>query len=487
MAKRVPGFVLHTEQKGLLGGKFLDLIGNPWVIAGVVATAIAIPVAINNASNEPMQAGFSASPLSGTAPLIVQFTDESTGDFNYCEWDFDNDGTVDSTEHNLTYTYLNPGVYTVSLTVSDMGWSTETKTDYINVLIPLQAEFSASPLSGTAPLIVQFTDESTGDFSYWEWDFDNDGTVDSTEHNPTYTYISPGVYTVSLTVGNGTLSTETKTEYVTVLTPPQAGFNANPVYGTAPLIVQFTDESTGDVSYWEWDFDNDGTVDNTEHNPTYTYISPGVYTVSLTVGNGTSNTETKTEYVTVLIPPPAPLPPQPQAGFSASPLSGTAPLIVQFADESTGDVSYREWDFDNDGTVDSTEHDPTYTYLNPGVYTVSLTVGNGTSSAETKTEYVTVLTPPQAEFSASPLSGTAPLIVQFTDESTGDFSYWEWDFDNDGTVDSTEHNPTYTYISPGVYTVSLTVGNGTLSTETKTHYIIVSIPPSNGEEPEEEG
>jgi len=305
MAKCVPSLVLHTEQKGLLGGKFLDLIGNPWVIAGIVATAIAIPVSINNASNKPMQAEFSASPLSGTAPLIVQFTDESTGDVSYWEWDFDNDGTVDSTEDNPTYTYIDPGVYTVSLTVSDMAWSTETKTDYINVLISLQAEFSASPLSGTAPLIVQFTDESTGDVSYWEWDFDNDGTVDSTEHNPTYTYLNPGVYTVSLTVSDMAWSTETKTEYVTVLTPPQAEFSASPLSGTAPLIVQFTDESTGDVSYWEWDFDNDGTVDSTEDNPTYTYLNPGVYTVSLTAGNGTSSTETKTHYIIIVsIPPP---------------------------------------------------------------------------------------------------------------------------------------------------------------------------------------
>ena len=134
MAKCVPSLVLHTEQKGLLGGKFLDLIGNPWVIAGIVATAIAIPVSINNASNEPMQAEFSASPLSGTAPLIVQFTDESTGDVSYWEWDFDNDGTVDSTEHNPTYTYLNPGVYTVSLTAGNGTSSTETKTHYIIIV-----------------------------------------------------------------------------------------------------------------------------------------------------------------------------------------------------------------------------------------------------------------------------------------------------------------------------------------------------------------
>jgi len=64
---------------------------------------------------------------------------------------------------------------------------------------------------------------------------------------------------------------------------------------------------------------------------------------------------------------------------------------------------------------------------------------------------------PAADFSASPTSGTAPLMVGFTDQSTGGITDWEWDFDNDGRVDSTEQNPSYTYGSAGEYTVSLRV------------------------------
>jgi len=83
---------------------------------------------------------------------------------------------------------------------------------------------------------------------------------------------------------------------------------------------------------------------------------------------------------------------------------------------------------------------------------------------------------PVADFSGTPTSGYAPLIVQFTDASTGLITSWEWDFDNNGTVDSTEQNPSYTYASMGIYTVKLTVtGPGGSGEELKADYITVSI------------
>ncbi len=87
------------------------------------------------------------------------------------------------------------------------------------ILPPLapNAEFSASPRSGDAPLTVQFTDQSTGDITSWAWDFDDDGTVDSTEQNPSHTYTTLGIYTVELSVtGPGGTSTGSMSDYITV-------------------------------------------------------------------------------------------------------------------------------------------------------------------------------------------------------------------------------------------------------------------------------
>ncbi|OGO02755.1 MAG: hypothetical protein A2Y72_00710 [Chloroflexi bacterium RBG_13_53_26] len=82
----------------------------------------------------------------------------------------------------------------------------------------VSATFAAWPTSGTVPLEVYFYDYSTGDIEEWAWDFDNDGVVDSTEQDPSYTYDTVGLYTVSLTVtGPGSSGTKTITDYIEVV------------------------------------------------------------------------------------------------------------------------------------------------------------------------------------------------------------------------------------------------------------------------------
>src|SRR5439155_82 len=152
---------------------------------------------------------------------------------------------------------------------------------------------------------------STGTPTSWAWDFQNDGSVDSTQQNPQFTYSAPGSYTVKLTATNTAGSnTTTKVGYITVTLPPPppaADFSGSPTSGTAPLTVQFTDQSTGTPTSWAWDFQNDGSVDSTLQNPQFTYSAAGSYTVNLTVSNATgSNTTTKVGYITVTVPPPPP-------------------------------------------------------------------------------------------------------------------------------------------------------------------------------------
>ena len=85
---------------------------------------------------------------------------------------------------------------------------------------PVTADFQADVTGGQAPLTVQFTDLSVsvnGNIVSWEWDFDNDGTVDSYDQNPSWTYNDNGSYTVKLTVSDGTDSDfETKQNYISV-------------------------------------------------------------------------------------------------------------------------------------------------------------------------------------------------------------------------------------------------------------------------------
>jgi PKD repeat protein len=458
------------------------------LLALTVALALLLPAgcakkrdSVTNPRTGPT-ANFVAAPVSGDRPLDVDFTDQSTAGTSAITsflWSFGDGAT--STEHNPAYSYSAPGVYTVSLTVTTaVGSDTETKTDLITVSNgsgPIAA-FSGTPTGGAAPLDVQFTDQSTAGsapITSRSWTFGDGGT--STAVNPSHTYLANGTYTVSLSVttsvGN---DTETKTGYITVSPAPvlpTAAFSGSPRNGTAPLLVDFTDESSpgsAPITSWTWAF-GDGTPTSTTPNPSHTYAGAGTFNVSLTVTTSAgTDSETKTGYITVTVPPVPPT-----AEFSGTPTTGPAPLEVQFTDQSTAGsapITSRLWNF-GDGTPTSNATSPMHTYTAVGSYNVTLTVTTADGAdSQTKTAYIQVCETPAADFSGSPTLGVAPLGVQFTDQSTGGATSWFWTFGDGGT--STVENPSHTYSGTGTYDVSLTVRNACGSnTTTKPAYITV--------------
>jgi len=171
----------------------------------------------------------------------------------------------------------------------------------------------------------------------------------------------------------------------------------------------------------------------------------------------------------------------PTVTISASPLSGKAPLQVQFkafANDSDGQIVSYLWSF-GDGSTSSLQN-PTHTYTSIGTFNVSLIVtdNDGATAKDTITIKVTSNIPPTAEILASATEGTAPLTVHFEgkgiDEDGQIISYF-WDF-GDGET-STEQNPTHTYPSSGTYTVTLTVTDDSGASSTATLTIVVERSP----------
>ena len=77
----------------------------------------------------------------------------------------------------------------------------------------------------------------------------------------------------------------------------------------------------------------------------------------------------------------------------------------------------------------------THQYTSPGTYKVLLQgkYGNHESNVEKELIVTSVGTPPVAGFEGNPTSGTAPLNVSFTDQSTNNPTSWQWDFGNGGS------------------------------------------------------
>ena len=146
-----------------------------------------------------------------------------------------------------------------------------------------------------------------------------------------------------------------------------------------------------------------------------------------------------------------------------------------------GTIELYEWDFDGNGTYDYSSSSPTkdYIYTQEDSYTIKLRVTDDRGGTDEATTTVVISDSiPTADFTGSPTSGLAPLSVDFTNSSTGHDQplTYQWDFDNNGTVDSTDINPFHIYSDPGTYTVKLKVtdSDGSTNTLIRTNYISVS-------------
>ncbi len=248
----------------------------------------------------PPVADFTASHLSGVVPYTVIFTDLSTGDPDTRLWDFGDGGTSD--ERNPTHMYTAPGIYTVTLTVTNDGGSDSlVRPAYIEVHGPPGAGFMVDTTLGCAPFTAAFTDTSTGEVDQWAWDFGDGGTA-SYQH-PTHDYAAPGLYDVTLTVtGPWGSDALTRTELIRVEEPVTAAASVSAIEGTAPLTADFSDLSTGGPTSWHWEF-GDGAVDTLQH-PSHTYVDAGTYTVTLTAGNSCGDdTVVLVDHITVSPPP----------------------------------------------------------------------------------------------------------------------------------------------------------------------------------------
>lgn len=412
----------------------------------------------------PVTANFTGTPTLGATPLVVTFTNSSLHATARL-WSY-GDGltsTVSSAIH--THTYTNAGVYTVTLSVANpVSSDSLTRTTYITAYNSAQANFVGSPTTGVWPLAVTLTNTSQY-ANQFVWNYGDGITSTITNTTQVHTYTTPGFYTLSLTAtGPYNTQTFTRTNYISVYNSPVASFSGTPVSGPKPLVVTFTNSSLYATSY-QWNYGDGQTSTTTAVTHTHTFTNAGVYTVTLTAANpGGSDMLIRTAYITAYNGA--------QANFVGSPTTGLWPLAVtltntsQFADQFI-------WNY-GDGitsTITNTTH--VYTYTSAGFYTISLAAtGPYNTQTFTRTNYIAVYNVPVASFTGTPVSGSASLLVSFTNSSLYATSY-QWNF-GDGSS-SFAANPSHLYLNPGTYTVTLIASNPAANdTLIRPAYIVVN-------------
>jgi gliding motility-associated-like protein len=242
--------------------------------------------------NDNITVAFTATPMNQALPnSTVTITNNTTpGPWQY-DWDF-GDGNTATGAAPPPHTYGTYGTFPITLTVTNsICVQTQTVTVTIDPIPPI-IDFSYDPASGCSPLTVNFTNLSLfADTNTYQWSF-GAGQGTSQAINPTYTYSTPGIYSVTLTANNilGQPVSETKLQIIEVFESPVAQFNIGPSVVHIPNANVYTNNrSTGGGSYF-WDF-GDGET-STDFEPIHTYTTEGTFDIMLVATNASGCTDT---------------------------------------------------------------------------------------------------------------------------------------------------------------------------------------------------
>jgi len=423
----------------------------------------------------------------GCSPHEINITNQSKGSVTEVEylWEFGNgDGneTIPQPANPRVYNNTTAGVINpnLSLTVtSNDGYCSTLKSEPITVYPEIHIDnitLSSDEVcdSTSVTLAADIVDPALPNVSY-EWDFD-DGTSASVT-NPAM-HIFRNINNSSYVDRNVRLDVETEygcsdnsTVNVRVHPRIRAFFTMDASSGCSPDTITVTPAYYPGISEYAWDFDGDGTIDETSAAAVpQTHVFPrntsttnanDIYDVTLTVRNSNSAcTKDFSRENTVFA--------EAKAVFEPLDTIDCNPLEFTFRNNSVNPDIY-SWDFD-DGTTSSAA-EPTHTFTNTGgsikPFDVNLKVTTTNGCTHDTTRRVRVRPFINADFDIDISEDCSPLTVNISNNSSGTEFYWFWD-DNDLTLsaaDNTTSNPaTHTYINTSGTTrtdsLTLIVGNG---------------------------
>lgn len=327
--------------------------------------------------------------------------------------------------------------------------------------------FTYSPGAPVAGEAVSFTSTTT-DAESFLWSSEP-ADFTATTANATHAFSEAGSYTVTLqATGPGGTATATETVVIAPAedAPVVADFSFSP---TAPLSgeqVQFTNNSSGAVSY-NWSSEPAG-FSSTEENPMHTFADAGTYTVTLTATGADGNSDEKSAEITVANPGDPPV-----AAFSFSPSEPVVGQEVSFTNNSSNADSY-SWS-SNAGGFSSTEENPSFIFTDAGTYAITLTASGGGESSTITQNVVVSESAVTSSFTYAPAAPIAGETIQFTSTSQQAVSF-SWS-SNSGGFSSAEENPSFAFANQGSYTVSLTTTDAFGNTDTSSQTIAVAAAP----------
>ena len=398
----------------------------------------------------PPTASYSV-PDSGCGPLLVDFTNNSTGKYVDYLWDlgFENHlgtdsistDTVPSDQSYPASLYFDTTYYS-SLTVTNVCGVATQNTEIISMPMPVSRFGLLSNVGDCLSGSVTLANNSYGLPDAYYWDF-GDGTFGTNSDTIFDHYYAPGngnsFFNIVMSVTNE-CGTDTTTETVTIAPSNLvAFFSVDTTVGCIPFTVDFNQFTVNGSNNQSWDFD-DGNFSNL-YSPSHTFTDSGTYQVSLAVSNACNF---DTAYKTIRVNS------SPNIEFNVIDDTLCAGSVFQFNNLSDNGIS-NNWDF-GDSTY-SYITNPTHIFTDSGNYRVILTGSSLTNNCEAYDSVDLVVLPyPVITATSDTSNGCIPLPVNFS-STVNSVGYYLWDFGDGNT--STVDNPTHTYTSDGYYSVNV--------------------------------
>ena len=405
---------------------------------------------------------FTPSQTEGCSELEVFFSNTSVGGSNY-SWEVNE--TLLSTDSNFQHTFSNSSLFTDSMysihlvVESPMGCSNDS-TIQITVFPLPEANFSSNASPQCSPMEVNFTNASINYVNSY-WDFGDSGN--SATNSPTHTFINDTffieTYTTQLIIESVHGCTDTTEEIITVYPKPNFDFQGDS--GCSPLSINFQANS-GAVLYL-WDFGDGGyaTGANNHHTFNNNNFTDTTFEVELISTSSFNCSDTTKKTIKVYA--------NPEADIHVTPITQTYPNASVGIINLSQNASRFTWDFGDNNSFIGFSPD-SHTYNTHGTYLISLIAQNNFCKDSVSKEIYIAPAIPVANFFVSK-EGCRPVEVSIENYSLYADSYF-WDFGDGGT--SSQQNPTYTYYTPGTYSISLIAkGEGGQTVFTKTEAIIV--------------
>lgn len=446
---------------------------------GCFAT-VSAPGLMHVVNNFPTAQFQLSSQLDCNAPVNINMTNSSTGTSSLTStWDFgDGDNAIVSGTTATSHTYNTTGTYDVCLNVMDSIGCEGSVCHPLTIFGTANATYNVSATQGCTGTPITFTSTTTPTPTSVQWDFNGDGITDSNNLTASYTYNTPGIFQPKLTVSysSGCSDVSENAYSISIVNGTTVAFTADTLQACSfPFTVQFTNESVG-IGPINYAWSVGGVQVSTSTNFTHTFNGYGSFNIKLVATNSTGcvNQLLMNSYILVQAP----------TVTFGNPISVCTEQNVNVGNvvvTAVEPVQEYNWDFNSDGIIDAQGLQPIYSYTEPGIYHITLTIVtvSGCTATFMNTMPINVLTNVDATFTASTDTTCAGQPVEFcVGNQPGNTFSWNF-FDGSGWVIMPLNTDclTHDYPDTGWFNVSLTVFNGACNImQTFENFIYVEPP-----------